>query len=83
MDVDEGPPGESMLDRVNEGEATTITKVIAGSDVKEKDNAVIVAAESVTRIMIIYDKGMRGLLGAALAGQRARHPCLQNFGHEH
>ena len=42
-----------MYDPVSEGEATTITEVIAGSDVKEKDNAVIVATESDTHIKII------------------------------
>ena len=57
-DVDEGnvdadPPKGSVYDPISEGEATTITEVIAGSDVKEKDNAVIVATESDTHIKII------------------------------
>ena len=52
-DVDEDPPTRSEYDQINEGEVITITKVLAGTDVKEKDNTVIVATESDTHIKII------------------------------
>ena len=51
--VDGDPPKRSEYDQINEGEAITITKVLAGTDVKEKDNTVIVATESDTHIKII------------------------------
>ena len=51
--VDGDPPKRSEYDQINKGEAITITKVLAGTDVKEKDNTVIVATESDTHIKII------------------------------
>ena len=51
--VDGDPPKRSEYDQITKGEAITITKVLAGTDVKEKDNTVIVATESDTHIKII------------------------------
>ena len=51
--VDGDPPKRSEYDQINEGEAITITNVLAGTDVKEKDNTVIVATESDAHIKII------------------------------
>ena len=51
--VDGDPPTGSECEQIIKGEAITITKVLAGTDVKEKDNTVIVATESDTYIKII------------------------------
>lgn len=50
--VDKDPPKGSEYDQINKGEATTITEVIDGTDVEEKDNTVIVATESDTHVKI-------------------------------
>ena len=52
-EVDEDPPTRSKYDQTNKGESITIMEVLAGTDVKKKDNTVIVATESDTHIKII------------------------------
>ena len=51
-EVDEDPP-TSKYDQTNKGESITIMEVIAGTDVKKKDDIVIVATEGDTHGRII------------------------------
>ena len=44
-EVDEDPPTRSEYDQTNKGESITIMEVIAGTDVKKKDDTVVVATE--------------------------------------
>ena len=44
-EVDEDPPTRSKYDQTNKGESITIMEVIAGTDVKKKDDTVVVATE--------------------------------------
>ena len=52
-EVDEDPPTRSKYDQTNKGESITIMEVIAGTDVKKKDDTVIVATEGDTHGKII------------------------------
>ena len=52
-EVDEDPPTRSKYDQTNKGESITIMEVIAGTDVKKKDDIVIVATEGDTHGRII------------------------------
>ena len=52
-EVDEDPPTRSKYDQTNKGESITIMEVIAGTDVKKKDDIVIVATEGDTHGKII------------------------------
>ena len=52
-DVDGNPLTRSEYDQVDTGEAATITKVLAGTTVKKKDDTVIVATEGDTHGKII------------------------------
>ena len=52
-EVDEDPPTRSEYDQTNKGESITIMEVIAGTDVKKKDDIVIVATEGNTHGKII------------------------------
>ena len=52
-EVDEDPPTRSEYDQTNKGESITIMEVIAGTDVKKKDDTVIVATEGDTHGKII------------------------------
>ena len=52
-EVDEDPPTRSKYDQINKGESITIMEVIAGTDVKKKDDTVIVATEGDTHGKII------------------------------
>ena len=57
-EVDEDPPTRSKYDQTNKGESITIMEVIAGTDVKKKDDTVIVATEGGTHGKIIgYNSG--------------------------
>ena len=44
-EVDEDPPTRSKYDQINKDESTTIMEVIAGTDVKKKDDTVVIATE--------------------------------------
>ena len=52
-EVDEDPPTRSKYDQTNKGESITIMEVIAGTDVKKKDDIVIVATEGDTHGKIV------------------------------
>ena len=52
-EVDEDPPTRSEYDQTNKGESITIMEVIAGTDVKKKDDTVVVATEGDTHGKII------------------------------
>ena len=52
-EVDEDPPTRSKYDQTDKGESITIMEVIAGTDVKKKDDIVIVATEGDTHGKII------------------------------
>ena len=52
-EVDEDPPTRSKYDQINKDESITIMEVIAGTDVKKKDDTVIVATEGDTHGKII------------------------------
>ena len=52
-EVDEDPPTRSKYDQTDKGESITIMEVIAGTDVKKKDDIVIVATEGDTHGRII------------------------------
>ena len=57
-EVDEDPPTRSKYDQTNKGESITIMEVIAGTDVKKKDDTVIVATEGGAHGKIIgYNSG--------------------------
>ena len=51
--VDGDPPTGSECNQINKVEAITIMAVLAGKDVKEKDNTVIVATEGDPRVKIL------------------------------
>ena len=52
-EVDEDPPTRSKYDQTDKGESITIMEVIAGTDVKKKDDIVIVATEGDTHGKIV------------------------------
>ena len=52
-EVDEDPPTRSKYDQTNKDESITIMEVIAGTDMKKKDDIVIVATEGDTHGKIL------------------------------